>query len=199
MVVDRTMTSIGITIAPHDNGFPVMRKIEELLREAARTNHLHLIRTLTPQNFRMVLSLSKGPGQEKIFEIFISGHPNDEDISEVLVLVHRDYCPNLYTLIWVNPDEECAEILFHELYQGDERMPDPEFFFCNWFTSPAGDDMASMSFAADNQEDFLHFGALVDRVVKCIMEMSVSDDEDTEDMARAPRGRFVFSRSPAQH
>ena len=96
-VVDRTLTSLGIALAPNDNGWLVMHRIEKLLREAARTNQLHLIRTLTPQNCRMVLSLSKGPGQEKIFEIFISGHPNDEDISEVLVLVHREYCPNLHS------------------------------------------------------------------------------------------------------
>ena len=43
---------------------------------------MHVIRTFTPQQDCMALSVSKGPGQEKIFEIFASGNQCEDSESE---------------------------------------------------------------------------------------------------------------------
>ena len=93
------------------------------------TSHMHVIRTFTPQLDCMALSVSKGPGQEKVFEIFASGNQiedsDSEDcdfdecqISEILLRLHRDYCPAFYDWFEVDPTESC--FLF-----GD----DEEYFF----------------------------------------------------------------------
>jgi hypothetical protein len=137
------------------------------------------------------LSLSNGPGQEKIFEIFVTGN---SDYTEVLFKVHKDYCPALYTLLGVEPSEPYAKILFREIVHWEEDMP--EFFFCNWIASGASKNMASIYFGTYIGDDLLHFGALVLSVLKCILNMNDDEDEDDED-PEPPRGRFQFLRSSA--
>ena len=114
-----------------------------------------------------------------------------------MVLVHKEYCPKLYALLEVDPSEHYAQILFREIVHWEEDML--EFFFCNWSPIQTGvaKVMASISFGLDNGDDFLHFVALVVRVVKCIMDLDLSDDEDDYDGPR--RGRFQFLRSSAEH
>ena len=46
------------------------------------TSQMHVIRTFTPQLDCMALSVSKGPGQEKVFEIFASGNELADGDSE---------------------------------------------------------------------------------------------------------------------
>ena len=198
------MSVVDITLSHDMLGFGsgdgwLISEVEDLLRNYSkqRLDHMHLIRTFTPEHNCMVLSLSKGPGHEKIFEIFVSADDEPDADSEVLVLVHKEYCPKLYALLEVDPSEPYAQILFREIVHWEEDMP--EFFFCNWSPIQTGvaKDMASISFGPDNGDDFLHFVALVVRVVKCIMDLDLSDDEDDYDGPR--RGRFQFLRSSAEH
>ena len=202
------MSVVDITL-PHDMfGFGsgdgrLIWKVEALLRDYSkhtqRLDQMHLIRTFTPEHNCMVLSLSKGPGHEKIFEIFVSADDEPDADFEVLVLVHKEYCPKLYALLEVDPSEPYAQILFRELVDPDEPGM-PEFLFCNWSPIQTGvaKDMASICFGTDDWEDYLHFGALVVGIVKCLMDLDLSDDEDDEDEYDG-QGRFQFLRSSAEH
>ena len=197
------MSVVDITLSQDMLGFGsgdgwLISEVEDLLRNYSkqRLDHMHLNRTFTPEHNCMVLSLSKGPGHEKIFEIFVSAEPDAD--SEVLVLVHKEYCPKLYALLEVDPSEHYAQILFREIVHWEEDMP--EFFFCNWSPIQTGvaKDMASICFGTDDWEDYLHFHALVVAIVKCLMDLDLSDDEDDEDEYDG-QGRFQFLRSSAEH
>ena len=190
----------------------VMDKVTNLLTESERTNQMHLVRIFTPQEVCMVLSLFRSQGQGKIFEIFSGGHcgqepdedciePDDDGfnrVSEVLVLIHKDYCPNLYAFLGVEPSEHHAKILFSEV--GDEEYK-PEFFFCNWIASGASEGFTSITCRPDNVEGLLHFGALVVAIVKCIMGISLGDESSGSTIVSMeddpPRGRFEFFRHSA--
>ena len=124
------------------------------------TSHMHVIRTFTPQLDCMALSVSKGPGQEKVFEIFASGNELADDdsedcdcdecqISEILLRLHRDYYPAFYEKWEVDPTEPC-------FLCGD----DEEYFF----RKDGVDGMASISsrgcgalWFEDAAEGFLRF------------------------------------------
>ena len=103
---------------------------------------IHVIRTFTPQQDCMALSVSKGPGQEKVFEIFASGNELADDdsedcdcdecqISEILLRLHRDYCPAFYEKFGVNPTV-APNFVFGEYV---------EYLFCK----DGADGMASIS------------------------------------------------------
>ena len=199
--VDITLSSLDnldFYRPPWDNG-DLMDEVTELLEESEHTNQMHLIRTFTPQNYCMVLSLSRGPGQGKIFEIFSGGHcgkepdedciESDDDgfnrVSEVMVLIHKDYCPALYEFLGVEPSEHYAKIFFRELVPWEEYSP--ELFFCNWFARGASKSMAFITCRPDNPDGLLHFGALVVVILKRILGMSLGQRD----------ARFEFFRHSA--
>lgn len=200
-VVDIKLPSLdilGFELDPLVPGYSLMTKVEGLLFGSARTNQMHLVRTLTPKGHCMAWSLYNGPGQEKIFEIFVSG---DFYLNEVLFMVHRDYCPALYTFLGVEPSAPYAKILFRELVPYEDE--EPEFFFCNWVASEASKDMASISFSADRTPDLLHFGALLVAIVKVIMDMcdkpgSESESSDSSEDFSEPGFKFTVLSS-AKH
>ena len=86
------MSVVDITLSHDMLGFGsgdgwLISEVEDLLRNYSkqRLDHMHLIRTLTPEHNCMVLSLSKGPGHEKIFEIFVSADDEPDADSEVFI------------------------------------------------------------------------------------------------------------------
>jgi hypothetical protein len=111
----------------------------------------------------MVMSVSKGPGHEKIFDIYARGnegqdsenaddypstYPDNYQISEFLLRFPRDYLPQLYTLCEMDPRESepygkarffgFGTISVFEIAEWDIM----ELFFCN---DGALDGMASIS------------------------------------------------------
>ena len=227
--VDITLSSLDnleFYRPPWDDGY-LMRKVTTLLTESEHTNQMNLIRTFAPvqvsgfgwsSNYCMVLSLfrGQGQGQGKIFEIFSGGHEDDKSdedciepdddgfnrVSEVLVLIHKDYCPALYDFLGVKPSEHYAKIQFRELVHWDEYSP--EFFFCNWFASCASESMASITCRPDNSEGLLHFGALLFAIVKIILGLNLGpelcDSDSEDDNSEDDEHDFEFIRvTPAEH
>ena len=123
---------------------------------------IHVIRTFTPQQDCMALSVSKGPGQEKIFEMFASGNQcedseredsdsDEEDgISEILLRFHPDFCSLLYEVFDMDPAVRCFEVKSNTMLGPD--YSGLELFFCNDGTS--ADGMASISSRAKGRYCF---------------------------------------------
>ena len=177
---------------------------------------MHVIRTFTPQQDCMALSVSNCPGQEKIFEIFASGNQcedsesedcdcdeddeilesedcdcdEDDEISEILLRFHRRYGPALYEKFEVDPTEPyfVAQNVCEFLGTDDSCL---KIFFCN--DGASADGMASIICRACNHDQFED---AVERFLEMIM--CILDADEVSPEQPSPVGLQVAEESSGQ-